>query len=435
MKKALVCLVFIVLFSSIVISVGEASSSAFLWWQNHELDIETEKIAGTDSEDATNYTVADLANITVGINNTDSEALNTTHFSGALLIEVVNSTGSVKKVFSAGEDIYIASDEKEYESYTNDFSGLAVGTYTVRTRFVYDYPTSNLTLLNQSYLPVNASSTIYVVATPPGPGGGGGRGPAIVLRYYYADVSPKKLHQGDTAEVYINISNTGKNDVTTTVRAYVMKNFKIINEKDTNITTLSQKVGEDTLPLFTSSCTSDPGEYDVKVEFYESDRKIKTIDLKFEVMPCKNAKPIIRTGKSVYYPDEEMTIEFEVENRGNMDLTGRVELSLKNETWQIPIANITDVTVEREEMYKGDLNINLNIESSGIYQIELKYVGDDFVSKTDTTVIISQEAATVMNIIVWLILAAVLILIVLAAMQIYKSTQEIVNVYKDQNQT
>jgi len=351
------------------------------------------------------------------------------------------------KIFSTDTGIFVAAGAKTYYNYTNDFSGLANGTYTLLSRIVSNYPSQNTTLQNQTNNPINATTTITVnVPAAPTPddeeddggGGGGGGGGVPQLTYkarYSAFIEPIELKPDDTAKLYINISNTKSKPLNTSVKIFVIKNYKIINEIEKNIITPSKKDIIETVELLKAKCTSEKGEYKVKVEFYESNSKKKTEDVSFKVLPCQQVVAEIEVGKKVYYPDEDANVKFKLINSGNIDLKGIIEITIKNNTWEETFTNITDVRLGKNTTYEGEITNTLAIYSPDIYTLHLRYYDDEILAEAETILLISQVAATTVNIIVWLIILAMLILSILAIIELFKGGKELVKVYKDQNQT
>jgi hypothetical protein len=418
---------------------GATTTSVFSWWQNITLEIATEKIVSGVSSSSDSFDTDDLVNITIQFNNTDENDFNTTYIDGALLVEVKDSSGSLSKIFAIDTTLFTSSGQVNYSSYTNDFSGLSAGTYTIFTRLVYGYPEQNITLINQSFYAINASTNVTVTVVPPPStpdtpsGGGGGGGGTTTSKKYAASIHPTELNSGDIAKLYLNITNTNSDQLETNVKIYIMKNSKIINEIDKDITTPGNENFHQSIAIFESACNSAQGEYDVKVEFYESSSVKKTEDLSFTVLECKKADAKLSTGKTVYYPDEEANIMFEIKNIGNIDLNGNVEIILKNNSWQATLANITSVKIEQGNTYTGEIRTAKNRYTPGLYTLQLQYRNKEIFAETSTTLLFSEMAATVVNIMVWLIIIAMIVLAILAALELYKGGKEVVKVYKDQN--
>ena len=433
-------LLFIVILSSTAISSdSSASTSVLVWWQNVTLNTTTQKIVSGVSMEETNFSTEDLVNITVLINNTDTEPLNTTFFSGALLVEIRNTSGTVD-YFSIDEDIYVDASSSKYYNYTNDFSSLPDGNYTIMSRLVYSYPSKNTTLLNGDSEPVNTTNniTVYTPTPPPSgdPGGSSGGGIPTTKHptTYSAGINPENLSSGETAKLYINVTNKRSETINTNVKIYVLKDYEIILEKEKNITTGPNGLLEDTTDLFTMECSSNQGEYQVKVEFYEFNTKKKTTDLTFNVLPCKSIYSNIQTGKLIYYINETSEVKYNLENRGNTEHTGTIEIFISDKI-ETKIAKIDSVKISSNQKHTGSLTIPLTGYEAGLYKIILRYSDTELLSESATNLLISEEAAAVMNIMIWLILITALILIILAIIEIYKSGKELVNVYKHQNQT
>jgi hypothetical protein len=436
-KIILVLLLVVVL--SVQVYSDTASTSVLVWWQNFTLNTTTQIIVNGVSTEEINFSTDDLVNITVLVNNTDTEALNTTFFSGALLVEIRDDSGIVG-YFSVDDNIYVNADSVEYFNYTNDFSSLSDGSYTLMTRIVYSYPSKNFTLLDGGNLPINTTNniTIYTPVVPPSgepPGGGGGV--QVVTKYpitYSTGINPEKLSSGDTAKLYINVTNKRSETVKTNVKIYVLKDYEIILEKEKNITTSPNGLLEDTTDLFTMECSSKQGEYQVKVEFYEFGTKKKTENLKFNVLPCKSIYSNIQTGKLIYYINETSEVKYNLENRGNTEHTGTIEIFISDEI-ETKIAKIDSVRISIDQKHEGSITLPLIGYEAGLYKLILRYSDTEILSESDTNLLISEEAATVMNIMIWLIIITALILTILAIIEIYKSGKELVKVYKHQNQT